>query len=157
MSTQRQRQRQRQRHMEEGPKVHGIPRGTGRIIPGMHNRGLQRTVESQRDKTQANDERPRRLPPGAAHLQTPIMHPKLPSRSKEYQKPQLHNPETNSNPSPQTIHAPQNLEPPTITPKAPSPFKAPSHTHEPHKTSGLIWQLSFKQLRYRIRIISGNQ
>ena len=67
----------------------------------------QSTVESQSCKTQAHDERPRRMQPGAAHLQTPITHPKPPQQIQRIPKPPPAQPR-NRNPSPQTIQAHQN-------------------------------------------------
>ena len=143
---------QRQRHTAEDPRAHRIPRGTGRITRGIHNRGPQRTVESQRDKTQAHDET-QKIATRSCTPSDPHHAPQAPQQIQRIPKTPAAQPRN----QPPTPYHPCTPEPPTTTPEASSLPKAPSHTHEPHKTQGLIWQLSFKWLRYRITVISRNQ
>ena len=127
---------QRHRHTAEDPKAYRIPRGTGRIIPGMHNRGPQRTVESQKDKTQANDE--------TNKIATWSCTPSYPHHAPQAPPPPPADPKNTKTPSCTTQkpipHPRPSMHPRTSNyhPQSPRPIQIPNHAHEPHKTQGLI-------------------
>ena len=118
---------QRHTHMAEDPRVHGIQRGTGRIFPGMHNRGPQRTVDSQRDKTQVYDET-QKIATRSCTPSDPHHVPQAPQQIQRIPKPPT---VQHRNQSP-TIHAPQNPQPPPPNPQAHSkPQTTPMNTTRP--------------------------
>ena len=94
----------------EDPKPHRIPRGTWRIIPGMHN-GPQRTVESQRDKTQAHDET-QEIAIRSCTPSDPYHALQAPQQVQRIPKTPAAQPRNRAPPPPQTIHAPWNPQPP---------------------------------------------